>query len=114
MDQAVVSDAKPSSIEALGIVGKSFFSTSLSCSLIASPNPRYNLEYVSSSESNSGAEGRAQQVELFALNPRFQFNPAQSSAGGTHLQSQHPRWGVGGRYKAEGVGSHTHPWLHIV
>lgn len=90
MDQAALSDAKPPSPEAPGIVGKSFSSTSPSCSLIASPNP----SYVSSPESNSGAEGRAQLVELFALSPRFQFNPAQSSAGGRHLQPRPLRWGT--------------------
>lgn len=90
MDQAALSDAKPPSLEAPGIVGKSSFSTSPSCSLIASLHP----SYVSPPESNSGAEGVAQLVELFALSPRFRFNPAQGSAGGRHLQSGHPRWGA--------------------
>lgn len=40
---------------------------------------------------HSGAEGTAQLVESSALSPRFQFNIAQSLAGGMCLQSWRPR-----------------------
>lgn len=64
MDQPVVSDAKPSSVEAPGIVGNLSSPFPLPTSFDRFPHPIYKLEYISSLESKSGAKGVAQLVEL--------------------------------------------------